>query len=253
MSIFQAFATLYLQRFAISTRIHLYLRKCIWCDITIGNLPSKWPTRKIVATALKNTTKMMCGAAYAASSMSKAAAWKTWKEWISFAPTANPHRKSPTTANPFITSNLTARGHSANTWNLLEHDDCRTFSKTENNIQRNRSLATKIFLLEKEQNRTRLYRYSPYHIGRSPRQISRCLVGRYDGAPSRTPANEKWNWCITEQTLTRRLEMWQNGQFEDLFDEAKALQLRLKRSQTKQRDIFREFVHHVTSGKIRMR
>ena len=48
----------------------------------------------------------------------------------------------------------------------------------------------------------------------------------------------------------RRLEMWLNGQFDGLFHEAKALQLRLKRSQTKQRDVFKEFDHHVTSGKI---
>ena len=58
-------------------------------------------------------------------------------------------------------------------------------------IKKNSSLATKNFHPEKEQNRTRLYRYSPYNIVRSPRQISRRLVGRYGDAPSRAPANEK--------------------------------------------------------------
>ena len=43
--------------------------------------------------------------------------------------------------------------------------------------------------------------------------------------------------------------MWVNGQFDDLFHEAKALQLRFKRSQTKQKDVYKEFDHHVTSGK----
>ena len=38
------------------------------------------------------------------------------------------------TANPFITANLTATGHFANTWKLLEHDNRRTLSKTETNI-----------------------------------------------------------------------------------------------------------------------
>ena len=45
-------------------------------------------------------------------------------------PTASP----PTTANPFITANLTATGHFANTWKLLGHDNRRTLSKTETNI-----------------------------------------------------------------------------------------------------------------------
>ena len=64
------------------------------------------------------------------------------------------------------------------------------------------------------------------------------------------PRTKSENDGSQNQTLTRRLEMWLNGQFDDLFHEAKALQLRLKRYQTKQRDVFKEFDHHVTTGKI---
>ena len=52
---------------------------------------------------------------------------------------------------------------------------------------------------------------------------------------------------ITEQMLT--LEMWLNGQFHDLFHEVKALQLRI-RCQAKQSDVFKDFDHHVKSGKV---
>ena len=64
------------------------------------------------------------------------------------------------------------------------------------------------------------------------------------------PRTKSENGGSQNQTLMRQLEMWLNGQFDYLFHEAKALQLRLKRSQTKQRDVFKEFDHHVTSGEI---
>ena len=53
------------------------------------------------------------------------------------------------------------------------------------------------------------------------------------------------------QTLSRRLDQWLNGQFESLVNEAKALQLRQKKTMTKHKhDTFKEFDQQMTSGKI---
>ena len=53
------------------------------------------------------------------------------------------------------------------------------------------------------------------------------------------------------KTLSRRMDQWLNGHFESLFNEAKALQLRQKKTMTKHiHDTFKEFDQHMTSGKI---
>ena len=44
--------------------------------------------------------------------------------------------------------------------------------------------------------------------------------------------------------------MWLNGPFGDVFHRAKDLQLRLRESRVKQKDVIRNFDHHITYGKI---
>ena len=113
--------------------------------------------------------------------------------------TANPHRKSPFTTNPPTAANRPATGHSADTWKLLEHDDYRALSKTENILQRDSSLATEIFHPEKEQNRTSLY-----IVMVMPHLVLPRTKSENDGSQN--------------QTLTGQLGMWLNGQFDDLFN-----------------------------------
>ena len=54
------------------------------------------------------------------------------------------------------------------------------------------------------------------------------------------------------KTTTRRLRMWLNGEIEELFKEAEALQKRTTKSKSNNRakDMFRDFDTHMSAGKI---
>ena len=53
------------------------------------------------------------------------------------------------------------------------------------------------------------------------------------------------------KVMARRLTMWLNGEIEPLFNEAEALQKRLRKSTSKRKkDEFKEFDAHMTAGKI---